>query len=194
MRHVFMKPYFTALLLILLVAKSGAQEDKYANSYVCQKGKTHFFASTPLQDIEATSDKTLCVINTDTKKVYAKVAMTSFEFKNKLMQEHFNENYAESDKYPNAILEAEIVENIDFKKDGTYDITLKGTFDVHGVKQNVELKGTLLVQKGQVQNAMATFNIKLEDYQVKIPTALLAKIAEAVKVDVDFNFEKFEKK
>lgn len=189
-----MKTFTVTIFLFLIAVRAGAQEDKYANSYVCQKGKTHFFASTPLQDIEATSDKTLCVVNTDTKKVYAKVAMTSFEFKNKLMQEHFNENYAESDKYPNAILEAEIAEDINFKVDGIYDVTLKGTFEIHGVKQNVELKGKLLIQKGQVQNATATFNIKLEDYQIKIPTALLAKIAEVVKVDVDFNFEKFEKK
>lgn len=189
-----MKLFIFNISLLLIATGIHAQEDKYANSYVCEKGKTHFFASTPIMDIEATSEKTLCVINSQTQKVYAKVAMTSFVFKNKLMQEHFNENYVESDKYPYAELEAEILKGIDFAKDGAYDVTLKGTMNLHGVKQNVELKGKLTIKKGQIQNATATFAIKLEDYQIKIPTALLAKIAEVVQVDVDFNFEKYEKK
>jgi len=187
-----MKPYI--FLYLLLLALSANSQDKYANSYLCQKGKIHFFASTPIQDIVATSDKALCVLNTESKKVYAKVTMTTFNFKQKLMQEHFNENYMESDKYPEGVLEAVIVENIDFTKDGVYDITLKGTFEIHGVKQPREIKGKLTVKNGQVQNATATFDVKLADHQIKIPTALMAKIAEVVKVDIDFNFEKYEKK
>jgi hypothetical protein len=169
-----------------------AQDSKYADTYLCLKGKTHFYASTPLEDIEATSNTTLCVINTETRKVSAKVQMTSFSFRVKLMQEHFNENYIESDKYPYGMLDAVIAENIDFSKDGVYDITLKGTFEVHGVKREREIKGKLTVKNGQPVEATAQFDVKLADHNINIPTAVITKIAEVVKVDVDFKFEKYQ--
>src|SRR4051812_26969422 len=92
--------YVLLIFWVTMAAVVSAQANKYANTYASNDGKLHFFASTPLEDIEATSNKGVCVINTETKKVYAKVAMTSFNFPKKLMQEHFNENYMESEKYP----------------------------------------------------------------------------------------------
>src|SRR6185295_19020953 len=99
-----MKTTLSAFLLLFAI-QVYAQGDKYANTYVCTKGKIHFFSSSPLEDIEATSNTAVCVINTQTKKVYAKIAQASFVFKDKLMQEHYNENYMESDKYPSAVLD-----------------------------------------------------------------------------------------
>ena len=159
-------------------------------SFVCKDGMVHFFASTPLENISPVSNVAACGINTQTKKVFAKVRMSSFVFSNGLMQEHFNENYIESDKYPYAILETEIEENIDFSKDGVYNVTLKGTLEVHGVKQAREIKGKLTVKNGEPVEATAEFEVKLVDHKIKIPTAVVAKVAEIVKVDVDFKFKK----
>ena len=128
-----MKTIITSVLTFLSVVLF-AQADKYANTYACTNGKIHFFSASPLEDIEATSKVAVCVLNTQTKKVYSKVAQTSFVFKDGLMQEHFNENYMESDKFPSSVLDMLIVEDIDFAKDGVYDITLKGTLEMHGVK------------------------------------------------------------
>jgi hypothetical protein len=58
-----------------------AQDNKYANTYVCTKGKIHFFSATAMEDIEANVANAICVINTETKKVYAKVQQTNFSFK-----------------------------------------------------------------------------------------------------------------
>jgi polyisoprenoid-binding protein YceI len=187
-----MKTIFSILLIAFAVC-AFAQGDKYAGSYICQDGRVHFFASTPFENISPVSNTAVCALNTQTKKVQAKVRMNSFVFANSLMQEHFNENYIESEKYPYGILEAEIVENIDYSKDGVYDITLKGTFEVHGVKQEREIKGKLTVQKGQPVSATAEFEVKLVDHNIKIPTAVVAKIAEVVKVDVNFKFKKYHK-
>lgn len=144
------------IFFFFLLLASGLQaQDKYANAYVCTKGKIHFFSSSPLEDIEATSSNSVCVVNTQSKKVIAKVTMTSFTFNDKLMQEHFNENYMESDKYPTSILDMTIVDDIDFSKDGTYDITLKGTLEMHGIKQEREIKGKLAVKNGAPANASA---------------------------------------
>jgi polyisoprenoid-binding protein YceI len=179
--------------LLFFISQNISAQDKYADAYVCTKGKTHFYASTPLEDIEATSNSTICVLNSKSKKVFAKVGMTSCTFRDGLMQEHFNENYMESTKFPYGTLDAEIAENIDFTKDGVYDITIKGTFEIHGVKKEREIKGKLTIKNGQPVNATAVFDVKLADHGIKIPTAVVAKIAEVVKVDVDFNFEKFKK-
>ena len=180
-----------SILLITVFCSAFAQQDKYAGSYICHDGRVHFFASTPFENISPVSNSAICAINTQTRKVEAKVKMNSFVFANSLMQEHFNENYIESEKFPYGILEAEIVENIDYSKDGVYDVTLKGTFEVHGVKKEREIKGKLTVTHGQPVSATAEFEVKLVDHDIKIPTAVIAKIAEVVKVDINFKFQKY---
>jgi hypothetical protein len=184
------------IFLILYIATSlsaFAQGSKQAVSYICDNGMVHFFASTPLEDISPVSNIAACGLNTQTRKVFAKVRMNSFVFAKGLMQEHFNENYIESDKYPYATLDAQIVENIDYSKDGVYDVTLKGTFEVHGVKQNREIKGKLTVKNGEPVSATAVFEVKLVDHNIKVPTIVMAKIAEIVKVDVNFQFKRYQK-
>lgn len=188
-----MKTYLIALLTVATSFIANAQGDKYANTFVCSKGMIHFFSATAMENIEATSNTAVCVINTQTKKVYAKVQMTSFVFEKKLMQEHFNENYMESDDYPNGILDAVIVEDIDFTKDGTYNITLRGTFEVHGVKQTRDIPGVLVIKNGQPASATAKFNVKLADHKIAVPKAIIMNIAESIDVDINFTFEKYQK-
>ena len=179
--------------LMFLALHAGAQTDKYANTYACTKGKIHFFSSSPLEDIEATSNVAVCVVNTQTKKVYAKVAQTSFVFKDKLMQEHFNENYMESDKFPSSVLDMLITDDIDLTKDGVYDITLKGTLEMHGVKKEREIKGKLTIKDGAPSLATAKFDVKLDDHGIKVPKAVTMNIAEVVKTDVEFALVKYQK-
>ncbi len=181
------------LLVFLFTMQFVSAQDKYANTYVCTTGKIHFFSSSPLEDIEATSTTAVCVINTQTKKVYAKIKQASFVFKDKLMQEHFNENYMESDKFPDAILDMVIAESIDFTKDGVYDITLTGTLAMHGVKIPREIKGKLTIRNGVPVNATAAFEVKLVEHGIKIPRAVIMNIAEVIKVDVTFALEKYKK-
>ena len=180
-------------LLAALALNVSAQADKYANTFVCTKGKIHFFSATSMEDIEATSNSTVCVVNTQTKKVYAKVQQTSFLFKDKLMQDHYNENYMESDKFPTSVLDMVITDNIDFTKDGVYDITLHGTLEMHGVKHERDIKGKLTIKNGEPVLATAVYDVKLADHGIKIPSVVSVNIAESVKVDVDFALTKYQK-
>lgn len=173
---------------VLLVSGSHAQ------SFVDTKGKAHFFSKATIEDIEATSTQTICALNVDSKKVFAKIPIKSFEFHDKFMEEHFNENYLESEKIPYSTLDATISETIDFSKDGLYDVTLVGTFDLHGVKRPVSIKGKLTIANSQPTTATADFIVTLEDYKIKIPKIVAMSIAETIKVDVAFNFVKYEKK
>jgi len=181
------------VMLLAVALFSTAQEDKYADTYSCKTGMVHFFSATAMENIDATSNTSLCILNTKSKKVVVKIKQSGFLFKDKLMQEHFNENYMESEKYPYASLDMEIAENLDYSKDGEYDVTLKGTIEMHGVKKEREIKGKLSVKNGAPSVATAVFMVKLADHNIKIPSVVGANIAEDVKVDVNFVFEKFHK-
>jgi hypothetical protein len=185
--------FLAALACCILSGLLVNAQDNYADAYVCTKGKIHFYSGTAMEDIEAASTDALCVFNTKSKKMYAKVKQTSFVFKDKLMQEHFNENYMESERYPFGILDMTLVEDLDFTRDGSYDVTLKGTLEMHGVKKEMEIKGKMLVKNGQPTEGTALFMVKLADHKIKIPSIVGANIAETVKVDVTFNFEKYKK-
>jgi polyisoprenoid-binding protein YceI len=160
-------------------------------AYSCANGKVHFFSKTPVEDIEATTQKAIFVVYASSKKVQAKIPMNTFEFKQKLMQEHFNENYVESDKYPYATFSGVIVEAIDLTKDGEYHVTIKGTFDLHGVKKEREIKGTITVKNGEPAMGSATFDVKLADHKIKIPKAVFLNIAEVIKIDLEFALARY---
>jgi polyisoprenoid-binding protein YceI len=190
---MFMKNVFFALFTVIsLSAFAQAPAKDYSHSYVCKNGKVHFFSSTPLEDIEATQTSAICVFNTQTKMISATIPIKKFDFKQDLMEEHFNENYLESDKYPTATLKGTILENLDFTKDGTYDVTIKGTLEIHGVVQEREIKGKITIKNGAPVNGTAVFDVKLVDHKIKVPQAVFANIAEVIKIDVSFDFVKYQ--
>jgi polyisoprenoid-binding protein YceI len=184
-----MKTLLIALLSIITFSSFNkpAHPDKL---FVCDNGKIHFLASTPMEDIEAASDKVGCILDPQAQKIAAKVEMKTFEFRRKKMQDDFNEDYAESDKFPYATFEAVIVTKINYSKDGTYDVKLRGPLEIHGVKKEEEITGKLTIKNGQPVSATAKFEIPLVDFHIKIPTIVVMKIAEVVKVDVSFEFRK----
>jgi len=117
------------------------------------------------------------------------VLVKAFEFKRALMQEHFNENYMESDKYPKSVFKGKItnIGNINFSKDGTYPVTVKGILDMHGVKKEVESKGTLTVT-GDTIAAEAGFEVLLADFNIAIPGVVSDKISKTVKINVNCKY------
>ena len=183
-----MKNLIIILLTLFISCTANAQQ------FVDKAGKAHFFSKTSMEDIEATTSSAVCALNTTTKKIIVKIRNTTFKFKDGLMQEHFNENYMESDKYEYSSLDAVIVEPIDFTKDGTYDVTIKGTLDIHGTKVDREIKGKLTIKNGAPAIGTAKFDVKLADHKIKIPSLLGSNIAEIIPADVEFHFEKYDKK
>ncbi|WP_316825940.1 YceI family protein [Pedobacter miscanthi] len=140
-----------------------------------------FFSSTPIEDIDASSKGGASAINTKTNEIIFKVSNSSFQFKKKLMQEHFNENYMESDKYPTSDFKGKIVEPIEFSKPGTYPITIKGNLQIHGVTKAYQVKGSLVITGEEIKAASA-FNVKLVDHNIKVPTLVFKQIAETIQV------------
>ena len=155
--------------------------------FLCRTGEITFFSKAPLENIYAQSQNLNSVLNTTNNDVVFFIPMRSFHFKKALMQEHFNEKYVESDKYPNATYKGKINTAIDYSKDGEYEVTSSGTFTLHGVEKQRTDKGTITI-KGDSISIRSEFIVGLKDHNIKIPKLLTEYITETVKVNFTINY------
>ncbi|SEK55793.1 YceI-like domain-containing protein [Chitinophaga rupis] len=174
-------------LLFAIVVLLGTVNVYAQDIYSCRNANLSFFSSAPMEDIEAKTDKGVSAINAKTGAVYFKVPVGSFKFKKKLMEEHFNENYLETEKYPYAEYKGKFSSPVDITKDGTYDVTVEGVLSLHGVDKTYKEKATITVQNGKV-TTLSKFNVRLEDHKIKIPTLVIKNIAEVVEVTVNATY------
>ena len=175
------KKWFLVISFISLAASSQAQE-----KYYTKNANINFYSSAPLEDLEAFHKSSVFVLDAKTGSLQFSVLIKGFEFENKEMQEHFNENYLESDKFPISEFKGQVSNNasIQYNKPGTYPVVVKGQLTIHGVTKAVLAKGVLKVASGNLQ-ASSTFNIQLADYGITIPSLVSDKIAKTVKITVD---------
>ena len=157
--------------------------------YGTKTGKISFDAGTGLEDILAENKGVSSAINAKTGKIQFKMTITGFEFKRQLMQDHFNENYMESEKFPEASFSGNItnIDKVNFTKDGTYKANVKGTLKMHGEEKEVETDGVIKVKGDQV-TTQAEFTITLEDYKINIPSVVKDKLSKTVKISVDCDY------
>lgn len=179
---------FKQVLLLSALALSTTLHAQ--DKYFTKSGKVQFYSKAPMEEIEARNKTAAAILDTKTGALQFSVLMKSFEFEKALMQEHFNENYVESDKFPKADFKGTIVNNsaINYSKDGQYTAQIKGKLTIHGVTRDVETTGTIKVNGGKIEAASA-FGIALSDYQISIPSVVKDKIANNVKITVDCNLE-----
>lgn len=161
------------------------------DKYFTRTGHVSFYSDTPLEKIEAHNHQVTSVLNTSTGELDFSILIKSFEFEKALMQEHFNDNYMESDKFPKATFKGKIkdLSKVDFKKDGVYTVEVEGDLAIHGVTKKTTATGTIEIKNGQIITK-STFNVKLKDFNVKSPKD---KVAETLEVKVDCNYQLFEK-
>src|SRR5882757_9087161 len=107
------------------------------NIFMLKEGEVSFFSKAPVEDIDAHNTSAHSVLNTTTREVAFLVPIRKFVFQKALMQEHFNEKYMESDKYPMASFKGKINEDVDFSKDGETKVTATGQLSIHGVEKEV---------------------------------------------------------
>ncbi|SKB43091.1 YceI family protein [Dyadobacter psychrophilus] len=172
------------LMLVLMISQFVAIAC-YGQLYMTKTGETSFFSETPLENIVAVNKQVLVILNTANGEIAIKMQQRSFHFPNKLMEEHFNENYMETEKYPAAVFAGKIMEPIDYGKDGTYPVHADGVLDMHGIKQNRSLKGQMVINGRQI-TLTSDFDIKLADHKIEVPTLVITKIAEAIAVKNKF--------
>jgi hypothetical protein len=180
-----MKKLIFSVLIILIVGGSS-----YGQKYFTRTGYVRFFSATPVENIEAKNNQASCIVDLESGEVVSKMLMTAFLFEKALMQEHFNENYVESDKFPQASLKGKILnlKEIDWSKSGKSDVALDAEITLHGVSKKFSIKGTVEKLDGKLV-AQATFIVLPSDFDIKIPKAVANNIAKEVQVTVKFDLE-----
>ena len=179
------------ILSLLVVVGLNANAQMFKNKK--DAGSVHFLSKSPLEDIEATNKNPIAVYKVETADVQFAVVMTQFKFKAALMEEHFNENYVESEKFPQATFKGKVNEKIDMTKDGENKVTVTGKMTLHGVTKDITTEGTI-TKKGDDVTLASKFKIKVADYNIKVPSLYVQNIAEVVDVTVNIGLEPFVKK
>jgi hypothetical protein len=158
----------------------------FAEKYMTRTGKISFYSATPLENIEAFNNEVASIVDSKTGDCAFQVPIKSFKFDRALMQEHFNEEYLESDKYPRADYKGKItdISSVNFAKDGTYNVKTSGKLTIHGVTRDVTFPGTVTV-KGKTITTSTKFHVKPQDYKVTIPKLVEGKIAREIEVTVN---------
>ncbi|MEQ1554753.1 MAG: YceI family protein [Ferruginibacter sp.] len=186
-----MKKSILILAFSSLVSISFAQE-----KYFTKTGKVSFDATANKSPeiIKGTNKSTTMVLDSKTGDMQFVLQTKGFEFERALMQEHFNENYIESTKFPKAEFKGAITNNatVNYTKDGTYNVTVKGKLTIHGVTNDATTDGKITVKAGKV-TAEASFVALLADYKVAIPTVVADKVATSAKVNVVCALEALKK-
>ena len=174
-----MMKYFIFFILVSYNLNSFSQ-----SLYKTTTGKITFFSETPVENIDATNESVSSLLNTANNELLVVSTIRGFKFKKKLMERHFNENYMESDTYKTAMFKGKIIDNVDYKKDGIYNVKAKGILSIHGVDKEREIEGKVTV-KGNEITISANFDVKLVDHNIEVPTIVFSKIAEVIKVKID---------
>lgn len=183
-----MKQIITLAFAVFTINTLSAQTYFSKNAYV------GFFSSTKMEDIKADNNKANVVFLKETGEIQFSVLMKAFEFEKALMQEHFNENYVESDKFPKASFKGKI-ENpsaINLSKDGVYPVKVVGEMNMHGVTKPITVNANFKVAGGKIA-CDSKFSVKPEDYNITIPNTVRDNIASTIDVTVKANLEELKK-
>ncbi|MCX6280702.1 MAG: YceI family protein [Bacteroidetes bacterium] len=181
-----MKNLALGFLCLLLISSAG-----FTQKFITKTGHIKFFSESPMEKIEAHNHQVKAGLDVSTGDMQFIVLMKSFEFAKALMQEHFNENYVESDKFPNATFTGKVtnIKDVNTAKNGVYEALVEGKLTIHGISQQVKEKGSIEVTDGKI-NAKARFNILLSNYNIKIPGAVSNNISKSVEITVEMILDK----
>jgi len=178
---------FRLILVTILFTTTLANAQKF----MTKNGTIKFSSETPMEKIEGINRQVNSALDFSTGNFVFKVLIQGFEFEKALMQEHFNENYMESDKFQNATFNGKIsnIKDVNLAKEGVYKVVAEGDLSIHGVTNKVKVNGTLEVKGGKVIGK-STFNVAPKDYNIKIPSAVIKNISESIQVDINISLDK----
>ena len=177
-----MKKLTGLILLILIVHTYSFSQEKHKLG----KNTVDFFSEAPIENISATNNQTIGIIDFSQKTFLIKIPIKRFIFEKNLMQEHFNENYMESDKFPYGVFKGKVIGDINLKEKGNYTLSFEGKLTVHGIEKERKVPVTISVKKKSI-DINSTFNILIKDHNIKIPKIVFKNIAEEIEVKINAN-------
>ena len=179
--------YVIAFILAASMASNG-----FSQRYYTKNGQIDFDATSPAspERIDAVNRSATCVMDTKTGALQFAVLMKGFQFERALMQEHFNENYIESDRFPKAEFKGTIVNNetVNYEKEDSYSVKVKGNLTLHGETKEIETEGKLVVSNGKIL-ATSDFKVLLADYHISIPGIVANKVSKSASIKIACSLE-----
>lgn len=172
------------LFFIFLLSSICGRSQKYS----LEKSSIVFYSSAVIEDIRAENTSSKSLFNSNTGEIVFSVPIADFEFEKALMEEHFNEKYLESDKFPKALFQGRLV-GYDLAQAGEQKVKAVGKITIHGVSRELEVDGVFK----SIDNTIvvsARFMLHVADFKIKIPQLLWQNIAEDIEVTVEFNYKR----
>ncbi|OYU83413.1 MAG: hypothetical protein CFE24_11510 [Flavobacterium sp. BFFFF2] len=174
---------------IALLALLGCFQWGVSQKYIDRAGEVRFEASMPaLEEVAATNKSASAILNATTGDLAALILVKGFKFKVPLMEEHFNENYVESDKFPKSTFKGKIMNFDPAKHSGKASYDAEGDFTMHGVTKKIKIKVSMTKSDGGFQ-AQTQFGIKPEDYNIEIPNVVRNKISKSIEITCKFDLK-----
>jgi polyisoprenoid-binding protein YceI len=177
------------IALIAIIASPAVNAQKYFT----RAGVVSFFSKTKMENIDAENNKVAAVLDASTGNLEFTVLIKSFMFEKALMQEHFNENYMESDTYPKATFKGKVenVSAIKFGTNGNYNVKAAGDLTMHGVTKKITVDGVVTIKDGKLITT-SKFAVNPKDYNIEIPSVVQENIAENIDVNVSLTLEELK--
>ena len=159
-----------------------------AQQYYTNKGKVSFFSEAPIENISAINEDVSAIIDSQTGGFAFRLKIEDFTFPNSLMQEHFNESYLESEKYPLSTFTGVVDNFSDLDLSTKQNFVVNGSLSMHGISKDAQMKATAQMINDEL-HISSTFDVSLEDYDIDIPKIMMYKIAEVIQVVVDMKLQ-----
>jgi polyisoprenoid-binding protein YceI len=180
-----MKTLFILIFTLLIISQVKSQD-----KFLTKTGYVSFFSHSLVEDIKAENNQGLSIIDTKTGEIVVQLLMRSFMFKKALMQEHFNENYIESDKYPKAVFKGNFL-NFDNLPTEKTTADIEGILIIHGKEKEIKTK-VILQPTSDGLNLKGDFTVEVANFNIKIPTVVVNNIAKIVKVSFEFHYTPYK--
>ena len=176
-----MKKKITAAVLLMLCGLT-----VNAQKYFTKNGNISFFSKTSIENIKASNNQVMSVLNAQTGDLQFSIIIKSFHFEKALMEEHFNENYLESNKFPKSTFKGTVadISKVNFAKDGTYPVITSGDLTIHGVTNKVSAKGNIVINGAKITGT-AVFIVTLSDYKIAVPKLVENNISKTIEITVN---------
>ena len=169
------------LIALLHLSAIGLSQEKM----ISKSGKITFEASVPsFEEVKATNSNVTFVLNPTTGEIASLALMKGFEFKVALMEEHFNENYIESDQYPKAIFKGKI-EGFDLSllTDKPKDFIIKGKLELHGKSKDITTTASINKYKTGIV-ILSYFKVNATDFNIAIPSLVKSKVSNTINIEI----------
>jgi hypothetical protein len=185
-----MKRFSLLLSLLLLPILASAQD----SLWFTRSGHIYFISHTDIIDIDANHYQVASFFNTKTGEMAFTLLMKSFQFTLPLAEEHFNENYVESEKFPKSTFKGKIsgYDPARLLPNADYPVEVEGDLMIHGVTAKIKEKGVLR-KNGDEIRATSRFNILLDTYRIKVPNLVADRVAKVIPIDVEMIYKPYKK-